>query len=468
MVNIMKKIIILFFLALGSIVALAQTSGKDTVSADRLLRKAVRYRIGINCDVDTKKAANIYKHLVKRGNTKAMYELGKMYLSGDGVEKHYKAAYALFSKAAHDGYARAFGKMALMHHKGLGRPANVRNAYMLYRKAADAGVVQGYYGVGYMLYKGLGVRQDYAKAVEYLKKGADKNHAGCSFLLGTYYADGYNGSPDYDKAAEFFNKASKAGHGWTIDITKLGVLDSLKQRFSRSADHWTDVKNKIISSTKMRSIDNNTELEPLEGKWIGRVYTYDWSKTRILSQRDVRIDFEPAGDSVAVKWYENDSLITVFSPTKTAKGWKEHWLKEHHRGNKFVITDARFEKDSQRLFAYFRQFNPENSEFRKPVLAVLTKQGCNDTDNNAGGFVLKQAGFNSGGTLNMTVTADIPQTVSISLCSVFGTVVKNIGDVTLSEGDNSLSFNVPLTRGIYVVKVSGNGCTRSKTVTFKQ
>lgn len=120
-------------------------------------------------------------------------------------------------------------------------------------------------------------------------------------LLGSHFASGYDGTPDYEKAAKYFELASKAGHGWTIDITKLGVLDSLKSRFSRSADHWTDVKNRLISASKMRNIENNTDLQSLEGSWTRRVYTYDWSKTRILEQKNVSIDFEPAGDSVAVK-----------------------------------------------------------------------------------------------------------------------------------------------------------------------
>lgn len=67
----------------------------------------------------------------------------------------------------------------------------------------------------------------------------------------------------------------------------------------------------------------------------------------------------------------------------------------------------------------------------------------------------------------LTVTADAAQTVNVSLCSVFGTVVKNLGEVSLADGDNNLEFNASLLRGVYVVKMSGNGCARSKTVTYK-
>lgn len=463
----MKKAIVLLFFAMGCVAALAQANPLDTVSEAKLMRKAVRYRIGINCNVNTKKAANIYKYLVRKGNTRAMYELGKMYLNGDGVEQNYKAAYNLFSKSAKEGQIKAFCKMAFMHQKGLGRPVNVRNAYLLYKRAADAGNVQGYYGTGYLLYKGLGVKQNYDKAIEYLKKGAERNHAGCSFLLGAYYASGYNGIPDYDKAADFFNRASKAGHGWTIDITKLGVLDSLKKHFSISADHWTDVRNRIISAAKMRSVCNNTDLHALEGTWTGRVYTYDWSKTKIIGQKDVRLDFEPAGDSVAVKWYENDTLMTTFTPVRTSKGWKEYTLKEYQKDNEFVITNAKFEKDQQRLFASFRQFGIKNNEYRKPVLAVLTRQGDIEADNMAGGFLLKKVSFVSGGNLSVTVTADNPQTVDVSLCSIFGTVIRKLGEVSLANGENKFNFDISLPKGIYVVKVTGKDCAHSKTVTLK-
>ena len=67
----------------------------------------------------------------------------------------------------------------------------------------------------------------------------------------------------------------------------------------------------------------------------------------------------------------------------------------------------------------------------------------------------------------MTITAEVPQTVSISLCSVFGTVVDNLGDVALAEDDNVFNFNVAQPRGVYVVKVTGKSCTRSKAVTLK-
>ena len=65
----MKKAIVLLFFAMGCVAALAQANPLDTVSEAKLMRKAVRYRIGINCNVNTKKAANIYKYLVRKGNT---------------------------------------------------------------------------------------------------------------------------------------------------------------------------------------------------------------------------------------------------------------------------------------------------------------------------------------------------------------------------------------------------------------
>ena len=468
MVNVMRKIILFMLLALSCMSASAQSTPLDSVETGKLMKMAAVYKYGINHSVNPKKAAKIYAYLVtKRGDTKAMYQLGKMLMTGDGVERNYEAAYNLFSRSAKEGYIKSFNKMALMHQKGMGRPVSVRNAFKLYKLAADSGSVQGCYGVGYLLYKGLGVKQDYAKAVEYLEKGAAKKHAGCCFLLGTHYASGYDGSPDYEKAAKYFELASKAGHGWTIDITKLGVLDSLRARFSRSADHWTDVKNRLISAAKMRDIENNTDLQTLEGTWTGRVYTYDWSKTRILEQKDVSIDFEPAGDSVAVKWYENDSLMTTFTPERTDKGWVEHSKKAYQKDNEFVIVGARFEKTDKCLYAYFRQLNTKNNEYRKPMLAVLTRQGDVEGGADMQGFSLKRAAFASGGNLGLTVSADAAQTVSVSLCSVFGTVVKNLGELSLSAGENSLEFSTPVPRGVYVVKVAGNACTRSKTVTSK-
>ncbi len=151
-------------LALCCMSASAQSNPLDSIETGKLMKMAAVYKYGINHSVNPTKAAKIYAYLVtKRGDTKAMYQLGKMFLTGDGVERNYEVAYNLFSRSAKEGYTKSFNKMALMHQKGMGRPVNVRNAFILYKRAADAGNVQGCYGVGYLLYKGLGVRQNYAK-----------------------------------------------------------------------------------------------------------------------------------------------------------------------------------------------------------------------------------------------------------------------------------------------------------------
>lgn len=319
----MKKTI-LFFLALATFITVSAQTTNKTISDETLLKAAARYKMGINCDVNTEKAVAIYKQLARKHNPRAMYELGKMYLHGDGVETDYNAALQLFNGAAHADVSPAYNQLAYMHQKGLGVPINMKRAYNYYQQSAEKGNPQGYYGMGYLLYKGLGAEQNYEQAVGYLEKGAEKGHGACSFLLGVYYANGYSGTADYEKAEHYFNLASKAGHGWTIDVTKYGWMDALKTGAEELLKKFESTKAQLMTGGKLRLLSNMTTLNAALGDWEGQVYTLDWSKSHLLSKKAISLTFEEMADSIGIKWYENDTLKTIFTPTLQQEQWREH------------------------------------------------------------------------------------------------------------------------------------------------
>ena len=93
MVSVMRKIILFMLLAMSCMSASAQSSKLDSVKTGELMKLAAVYKYGINHSVNAEKAAKIYAYLaVKRGDVRAMYQLGKMLMTGDGVERNYKAA----------------------------------------------------------------------------------------------------------------------------------------------------------------------------------------------------------------------------------------------------------------------------------------------------------------------------------------------------------------------------------------
>lgn len=330
--------------------------------------------------------------------------------------------------------------------------------------AADSGSAQGCYGVGYLLYKGHGVRQNYKKAVEYLEKSEKLNHPGASFLLASYYANGYAGEPDFNRAEEKYNRASRNGNSWTVDVTKYNLLDSIKKRQGRKGK-WKHVKSKNIKEDGMRHVINNLEPDSLQGAYIGTAYTYDWSKKVIVSEEDIRLKIENYGDSITMKYYAGDSLVTENSPEYNGERYFSKKGKPYQKDFSWVMTSSKFEKSDDIVFAEIRSFNRDTRSFRKPMLAVLHRispSEGNNSDNST--FNIKTANY-CGGNINIELYTSRDIDLNVSVSSVLGLMTKDLGAHHVQSGKSAVSIPANLSKGIYAVVVSNRNERHSKVIT---
>ena len=60
-----------------------------------------------------------------QGDIDAMYDVGYIYLIGDGVEIDYDKAFEYFTKAADKGMAQAYGSVGYCYQNGLGVEADL-------------------------------------------------------------------------------------------------------------------------------------------------------------------------------------------------------------------------------------------------------------------------------------------------------------------------------------------------------
>ena len=79
------------------------------------------------------------KALAEKGDAKAQYNLGEMYLRGEGVEKDEKEAVKWYRKAAEQNSALAQYDLGQMYEIGLGVEKDEKEAVKWYRKAAEQG-----------------------------------------------------------------------------------------------------------------------------------------------------------------------------------------------------------------------------------------------------------------------------------------------------------------------------------------
>lgn len=441
----------------------------DSVDSITLLRQAYKYKHGINTDVSLRKAACIYMYLARKGNIDGMRELGRMYLKGQGVSCNRQYAVRLLKRAVQYGDTKAMCILAEMYQHSIGVKQNYLKAFKLYSDAAAKGSGRGCYGAGYIKYKGLGVEQDYTAAEKILKKGSELGYAPCDFLLGSYYMNGYGGVPDYIKAEAFFNRAAKKGHGWTVDIMKLGVLDSLRKAQLLCAKTLSRMGTRNMTCVEADSMLRPVQADSLDGSWSGTLYTCDWSGKKILEKQTSKFKIEHVDTMIKVEWMFGDSCrIGFFKPSEhKCAWWSSRTFKDEREEYNSVLKSMAFGMDDiNTLIVRLLTINTKTNEPRRPMFAVLRRD-----DSNVNGFVslFRIEGVSpipvTDGSFTVCLSSDIVGTVNISMYSVAGVKVADCGNKNVIKGKNVITVMAALTKGQYVLRITGkDGCSAVNVV----
>jgi len=106
----------------------------------------------------------------KDGDRRAQYDLGNMYIKGQGTTKDTKTAFDWIGKSAKQGYVKAKYKLGFMNLNGIGTAKNLRTANKWLSQAASENYAPAQFALAGMYVDGLHVKQDYAEAITWLKK----------------------------------------------------------------------------------------------------------------------------------------------------------------------------------------------------------------------------------------------------------------------------------------------------------
>ena len=117
-------------------------------------------------------AAQLFRQAMQAGNVRSTYELGYLYMKGDGVPKDPARAAALFLDAAQKGESGAAWALGLLYETGQGVPDDWGNAAKWYRKSAELGNKLGEAALGRAYEYGVGVPLDLNEAVLWYDKAA--------------------------------------------------------------------------------------------------------------------------------------------------------------------------------------------------------------------------------------------------------------------------------------------------------
>lgn len=139
---------------------------------------------------DFASALDSFKAAAAKGNADAQFNLGLMFLNGEGVPQDYKQALNWFEQSASKGNVRAQVNIGRMYAKGKGMLSNHGIAASWFKKAADQGYADAQYSLGILYVTGTGVGRDYNKARALFQQAANQNNASAQYQLGLLYQKG--------------------------------------------------------------------------------------------------------------------------------------------------------------------------------------------------------------------------------------------------------------------------------------
>ena len=138
----MKKFIVLLVcvvIVLVGYIALDRSGIESSFDANKAYEQGIAFYNNIESD----KAAELFKKACDGGEMLGCHNLGAMYQKGDGVEKNVKKAMDLYKKACDGGDMLGCSNLGSMYADGKGVEKDFGKAAELFKKACDGGDMNG-------------------------------------------------------------------------------------------------------------------------------------------------------------------------------------------------------------------------------------------------------------------------------------------------------------------------------------
>jgi len=121
-------------------------------------------------------AFSAYQRAANRGNAGAQYNLGLMFLNGQGTNPDPRQAANWFQRAADQGSAAAQRKLGMMYRDGLGVRKSQTEAFSLFEAAAMKRDSEAQFFLGIAFRDGHGIVQDFVRAHMWLNISSASNN----------------------------------------------------------------------------------------------------------------------------------------------------------------------------------------------------------------------------------------------------------------------------------------------------
>ena len=169
------------------------------------------YEIGLGVKKSDEEAAKWYRRAAEQGSVGAQHKMGFMYLHGNGVEQSDEAAAKWFRRVADQGDADAQFILGSFYSDGRGVEQSDEEAVEWYRKAAEQGDPSAQFKLGWAYEEGWGVEQSGEEAVRWYKLAAEQGDLDSQLSLGSLYEQGDVVEQSGEEAVKWYRKAADQG-----------------------------------------------------------------------------------------------------------------------------------------------------------------------------------------------------------------------------------------------------------------
>ena len=225
-------------------------------AADAAFLEARKLDRGDGVPQDQVKAREGYRKAADLGSTKAMLNLGVLYVKGQGGDTNAAEGYRWIRKAADSGDPRALYSCGLLTIAGTGVTADSAEAKNLMEQAGEAGFTMALMNLAQSELTGTDViTKDTNLAVIHLNKAAAIGNAEAARTLHGLYSKGDVLPVDAKEAAHWLQRAAELGDPWA----QLQIAHPLMNATPEKAYPWV----------KLAFDANYVAIQPLYYQCVG-------------------------------------------------------------------------------------------------------------------------------------------------------------------------------------------------------
>ena len=340
------------------------------------------YADGLGVDMDIDKAQKYYAKALegfsfvenKKPWKYTQYRIGKMFAQGLGIEQNYENAAEWFEKSSSQKYKFAEYSLGGLYYRGQGVEQNYGKAFELYQQSAKQGFPYADFEVAKMFRDGIGTGKNEKQSNIYFKKAfvgfedLEKQNRDdkLQYRLGWMLQNGIGTEKDIVRAKEYFQKSAKLGNTFACySLAKIILAEEnpAKEEIKSAFEYL-----KTASDSGNPFAQYALAKLYYDGKYIGQ----DISKAVELFTYSAEQDNEWSEYRLGKIYLTEDNFKDITSATR--------WLKQSaEKGNQFAqyvlgklyLKDEEISKDVEKALQYLTSSAEQGNQFSQYILGKM-------------------------------------------------------------------------------------------------